>query len=139
MRDTLVRNLACVMSASALDLDAIVPPPCMRQTSWPNIGQPVHGLRPCILACALQRGCGWPAWHGDGREVARHTIEGNIQVRLAVLLALIFSLLWSPADTVGTESNRASQVPIGKGMATAGLVLGILTVIFKLIPGVNVL
>lgn len=44
------------------------------------------------------------AWHGDGMEVARHTIEGNIQVRLAVLLALIFCLLWSPGNTVGTES-----------------------------------
>ncbi len=36
------------------------------------------------------------AWHGDGMEVARHTIEGNVEVRLAALVTLLFGLLWSP-------------------------------------------
>jgi hypothetical protein len=36
------------------------------------------------------------AWQGDGMEVARHTIEGNVEVRLAVLVTMLFALLWSP-------------------------------------------
>ena len=32
-------------------------------------------------------------WFGDGQEVARHMIEGNVMVRLAVLLLLVWALL----------------------------------------------
>jgi hypothetical protein len=32
-------------------------------------------------------------WFGDGQEIARHMIEGNVTVRLAVLLLLIWGLL----------------------------------------------
>jgi hypothetical protein len=46
------------------------------------------------------------------------------------LLAVIFS-------SVGLSRTGAANV--GKGMAVTGLVLGILTLIFKLIPGVNLL
>ncbi len=35
--------------------------------------------------------------------------------------------------------GRAQHVDTGRGMATAGLVLGILTVIWKLIPGLNLI
>jgi len=45
------------------------------------------------------------------------------------VLAVIFS---------GIGLGRADQIG-GRGIATTGLVLGILTIIFKLIPGVNLL
>lgn len=46
------------------------------------------------------------------------------------VLAIIFS---------GIGLSRSSRMPDSKGLAVAGLVLGILTVIFKLIPGINLL
>jgi len=33
------------------------------------------------------------AWHGDGQEVTRHMVEGSVEVRLGVLLALLVALL----------------------------------------------
>jgi hypothetical protein len=33
------------------------------------------------------------AWHGEGQEVTRHMVEGDVEVRLGVLLALLFGLL----------------------------------------------
>jgi hypothetical protein len=49
------------------------------------------------------------AWHGDGEEIARHTIEGNVEARLAVLLLLSFGLPWShratPRDRMGTPAH----------------------------------
>lgn len=32
------------------------------------------------------------AWHGDGQEVTRHTVEGDVQLRLGLLIALLVSL-----------------------------------------------
>ena len=46
------------------------------------------------------------------------------------VLAIVFS---------GIGLNNVNRVSEGKAMATVGLVLGVLTVIFKLIPGVNLL
>lgn len=33
------------------------------------------------------------AWHGDGQEVTRHMVEGSVEVRLGVLLALLVAVL----------------------------------------------
>ena len=33
------------------------------------------------------------AWHGEGMEATRHTVEGNVEVRLSVLLLLTIGLL----------------------------------------------
>jgi hypothetical protein len=37
------------------------------------------------------------AWHGDGMEVVRHTLEGMVQVRVAVLLLVLLAVL-GPLD-----------------------------------------
>jgi hypothetical protein len=39
----------------------------------------------------------------------------------------------------GIGVSRAGRTGVGKGLATTGLVLGILTVVLKLIPGINLL
>jgi hypothetical protein len=46
------------------------------------------------------------------------------------VLAIVFS---------GIGLNRADRVGTGKGIAVTGLVLGIVTIFFKMIPGVNLL
>ncbi len=56
---------------------------------------------------------------------------------LGIIIGLIMGVIAIVFSSIGL--SRSSQLPDGKGMATAGLVLGILTVIFKLIPGINVL
>ncbi len=33
------------------------------------------------------------AWHGEGQEVTRHMVEGNVEARLGVLLCLLMALL----------------------------------------------
>jgi hypothetical protein len=45
-------------------------------------------------------------WFGDGQEIARHMIEGNVLVRLAVLLLVLYGLL-APANT--EESREVSE------------------------------
>jgi hypothetical protein len=40
------------------------------------------------------------AWHGEGQEVTRHMVEGDIQARLGVLLLLVLSLLASSPKSV---------------------------------------
>lgn len=50
----------------------------------------------------------------------------------AGILAVIFS-------SIGMARAKAQSGSSGMGMAVAGLVLGILTIIFKLIPGVNLI
>jgi hypothetical protein len=59
------------------------------------------------------------AWHGDGQEVTRHTIEGFAQVRLGVwiLVALGLLTIGSPEEPVGamtpepTRSERPLAIP----------------------------
>jgi hypothetical protein len=46
------------------------------------------------------------AWHGDGQEVTRHTVEGFAQVRLGVWILVVWGLLGMTADAGG------SQVPV---------------------------
>ena len=40
------------------------------------------------------------AWHGEGQEVTRHMVEGDVEVRLGVLLALLLGLLGERQPTV---------------------------------------
>jgi hypothetical protein len=44
------------------------------------------------------------AWHGEGQEVARHTIEGNVEARLSVLLLLLLVLLGKRQDRVAQDA-----------------------------------
>ncbi len=50
------------------------------------------------------------AWHGDGEEVARHTIEGNVEARLAVMLLLVFGVLWRR----GAKAAEAIELPVSE-------------------------
>ena len=49
------------------------------------------------------------AWHGDGQEVTRHTIEGFAQIRLGVWILLIVGLLQLPTFEYGAHSRRRQQ------------------------------
>jgi len=67
------------------------------------------------------------------RGVSRLSLIPLLGIPIGIVmgvLAIIFS-------SVGL--SRSGQFVAGKGLAITGLVLGVLTVIFKLIPGVNVL
>jgi hypothetical protein len=48
------------------------------------------------------------SWFGDGQEIARHMIEGNVMVRLAVLLLLLWGLL-APARPVPSSGKPSGQ------------------------------
>ena len=51
------------------------------------------------------------AWHGEGQEVTRHMVEGNVEVRLGVLLALVVGLLARrPAPEQGEADGEPSDV-----------------------------
>jgi hypothetical protein len=47
-------------------------------------------------------------WFGDGQEIARHMIEGNVMVRLAVLLLLLWGLL-APAPPSGRVADLSGE------------------------------
>ncbi len=47
------------------------------------------------------------AWFGDGQEVARHMIEGNVMVRLSVWLLVLWGLL-GPSPTTMTSPARTN-------------------------------
>jgi hypothetical protein len=76
------------------------------------IGQ--HRLRKyAVVLTALTVAGLWSmltAWHGDGMEIARHTLEGNIQTRVSVLILAILATLGrltvpvSPGDAEGDRS-----------------------------------
>jgi len=50
------------------------------------------------------------AWHGEGQEVTRHMVEGDVEVRLGVLLALLLGLLADrQPDGAGDSDVRSHQ------------------------------
>ncbi|HLX89316.1 MAG TPA: hypothetical protein VKR22_12775 [Acidimicrobiales bacterium] len=50
------------------------------------------------------------AWHGEGMEVTRHMVEGNVEVRLGILLALLVGALASrPSSPPGVRVNGATR------------------------------
>jgi hypothetical protein len=46
------------------------------------------------------------AWHGEGMEVTRHMVEGNVEVRLSVLLLLLFALFGRPVTPQARQEGR---------------------------------
>lgn len=46
------------------------------------------------------------AWHGDGQEVTRHTVEGFAQIRLGVWILLVVGILQLPTLDYGAHSRR---------------------------------
>ena len=59
------------------------------------------------------------AWHSDGQEVTRHTLEGLVQLRLGVLLSLIISS--SRASTrVGNVEEPGHGLSGGAGLLVMG-------------------
>jgi hypothetical protein len=56
---------------------------------------------------------------------------------LGIIIGIPMGLVAIILSSIGL--SRAGRLNDGNGMSVAGLVLGILTVIFKLIPGINLL
>lgn len=56
---------------------------------------------------------------------------------LGIPIGLVMGVLAIILGAVGL--GRTQYVDTGRGMATTGLVLGILTVVWKLIPGLNLI
>jgi hypothetical protein len=53
------------------------------------------------------------AWHGDGQEVTRHTIEGFAEVRVCVLILFLVGVLrLIPARRRPLSEETASEVPV---------------------------
>jgi hypothetical protein len=50
------------------------------------------------------------AWHGDSQEVTRHTVEGNVEARLSVLLLLLLGIL---GTRLARERPPSPSAPIG--------------------------
>jgi hypothetical protein len=73
-----------------------------------------HRLRPSLVtALAIIALTGLAsmliAWQGDGMEVARHTIEGNVQTRLGVLVLVLVSALPLDLDRHAGKSRRTAS------------------------------
>jgi hypothetical protein len=53
------------------------------------------------------------SWHGEGMEVTRHMVEGNVEVRLGALLALVIALFSSrPAAAASGARDEPDMVSI---------------------------
>ena len=50
------------------------------------------------------------AWHGDGYEVVRHMLEGNVEVRVGVLVLLVLGALTIPDPANRTSSTKTWSV-----------------------------
>jgi hypothetical protein len=66
------------------------------------------------------------AWHGDGEEVPRHTVEGFAQLRLAVLVLCTVGVLrlvpWRPSEARDARrSARSGPGPDALGQTDGGL------------------
>jgi hypothetical protein len=60
------------------------------------------------------------AWHGDGQEVTRHTVEGFAQVRLGVWILFAVGLLGLPIldpEVEVREATRPEEAPVPEGSA----------------------
>ncbi|HXX90732.1 MAG TPA: hypothetical protein VEI83_10985 [Acidimicrobiales bacterium] len=54
------------------------------------------------------------SWHGDGEEVTRHMVEGDVLVRFAVLVLFMFGCIGSaesPIANLAAESKETDQLP----------------------------
>lgn len=106
--------------------------------------QDQHALAASPLLVAMPRTArtGAVAAGGNGIATAGGVI-GIIGAMLSLipLLGIIIGLIMGLLAVIfgGIGLNNAGRVQRGRGLAITGLVLGILTVIFKLIPGINVI
>jgi hypothetical protein len=57
------------------------------------------------------------AWHGDGEEVTRHMVEGNVEVRLGVLVLLLVAVLGPGAARRTEHDHDAQPVPAASSVA----------------------
>jgi hypothetical protein len=48
------------------------------------------------------------AWHGDGEEVARHMLEGNVLLRLSIIVLFLAGIFGSSNSVPGWEINGSS-------------------------------
>lgn len=61
------------------------------------------------------------AWHGEGQEVTRHMVEGDVQVRLGVLLVLLLSVLATiptneEVEHDGSKSELDLPIPLADAL-----------------------
>jgi hypothetical protein len=59
------------------------------------------------------------AWHGDGQEVTRHMVEGNVETRLAVLLVVLLAV-FSPSQKAGPAPSVVPTSAEGMESSTSG-------------------
>ena len=86
-----------VMAAMAIALGA-------RSGAW---------RQPAWRAVAVLAAIGIPAmliaWHGDGQEVTRHTVEGFAELRLGVWILLVIGLVGSRVASAGTHEATTGR------------------------------
>jgi hypothetical protein len=127
-------------------------PPVPYQAGYPGgyaPGYPAQQGYPAPYGYPAQQG--YPAPYGYPAPAPRSgnsigTAAGVVGIvgatlSLIPLLGILLGLVLGPVAIVlgAVGLGMGSSTGEGRGMATTGLVLGLLTVIFKLIPGVNLL
>ena len=55
------------------------------------------------------------AWHGEGQEVTRHMVEGDVEARLGVLLALLVALFADPPEALRPHEDVVAS-PLAPSM-----------------------
>jgi hypothetical protein len=50
------------------------------------------------------------SWHGEGMEVTRHMVEGNVEVRLGVLLSVAMALISSRPAAAASEADDGQEM-----------------------------
>lgn len=77
-----------------------------KRKTWRQRHVKLVGLLACVGLLTL-----FIAWHGDGYEVVRHMLEGNVEVRVGVLVLLVLGALTAPARANRTSSPKTRSVP----------------------------
>jgi len=52
------------------------------------------------------------AWHGEGMEVTRHMVEGDVEVRLGALLLFLLAVLGEAPSAQGGETGSSGAEPL---------------------------
>jgi len=113
------------------------PPPPGWEPSAASLAQPAPRARPPAVHTAYAPPATASA-NGAGTAAGVLGIVGFVLSWIPLLGILIGLLLGALAVIFGAV-GLARPPSAAKGMATAGLILGIVTIVFKLIPGWNVL
>jgi len=48
------------------------------------------------------------AWHGDGQEVTRHTVEGFAELRLGIWIVIVLWFLGAPPPRPGDAPSEVT-------------------------------